>query len=936
MKKADSTNTSPWGSNLAACKCCGARNFLSMNKSLLFLVVLLVGSGCSQPEERAELIGGGEGRHPGVAQGACEEGAQQECGYTLEQSADLVTCYLGVQRCEGGTWGPCEDGDLSEMPNPDSEFFRGSYEVQTLSSVAPVDCMDVCDPYCNHFVEPASGVTWTPGVMDTGSEFPGNPDGMKCEHDLCTEGADLENAPACDDCVATVCSVLPACCSSAWDEACVNAAYTECLGEPPPLDLCDFGLFATGTLTSANRPSAGAAMGSGGDLVVGTDAYPGMIATTGDLTVKSANGNAVSIPDGIWVEGNVFVQNGGGSSYSGGDWHVGGGIDFEGGITINADVYAEQNFSQYSSPTYNIAGPSTVNITETAYAQGTIDPNISGTKVEGSTHDSLTVDIPTSIPTRSATCPATDGSVTVNSGDTTTLAPGDYGDVTVQNGNATLILDPEGDYTFNSLTFNSGCSNCKLQLGTSGASYTGTGWDVTVCDTFSLEGQYTYVADGTGSLLTEPEQLVLYVDGADPGPWNYAATLGTDVSWVGVLMVPNGSFNSRDRATVNGAVWAQEIDAGTDLEAVGIDSAACEDLELPGTYPDPDTCPWDNTDPGAPPSTVEPCETALDCQMNQRCDDVSTNSACAHDKCVAGSALGADCDSCVAYVCDVDPSCCSSNWSSSCVEMVSTVCDAFCGSSGSGDCVENDGWSSEPNCTGYDLAAEYVCADTVTICNHGDAVYSGNIEVGYWDVADNEFAETEPDLAELGSNVCSGSVDIPPGDCDLLSCAMPSGVDYTLMVDPNGNLSECNDRRMDNWTWRDDDYTCVSTPDYAEYEYEAECPDDSQALWKNLTWESTVPTDSEVRFLAKVGDDLSDLSSQSYTYLESAEVVGSTDTTTCSRSGPAPTCPVPLTDSLSLGNVQGQMLSLRIELHDDGGAPTVDEWTVSYTCQFDQ
>jgi hypothetical protein len=55
------------------------------------------------------------------------------------------------------------------------------------------------------------------------------------------------------------------------------------------------------------------------------------------------------------------------------------------------------------------------------------------------------------------------------------------------------------------------------------------------------------------------------------------------------------------------------------------------------------------------------CETAADCQANQHCVNVATNSTCALDKCQTGKSPAASCnDPCVASICAQNPGCCSS------------------------------------------------------------------------------------------------------------------------------------------------------------------------------------------------------------------------------------------------------------------------------------
>src|SRR5690606_29847962 len=278
-----------------------------------------------------------------------------------------------------------------------------------------------------------------------------------------------------------------------------------------PLNLCDFGLFAEQSITTSNRPAAGAAIGANGDLTIGTDASPGTIMVKGNLTINSLNGASVDTPGGVWVEGNVTVQAGASTNYNG-NWNVGGEIYLASGNTVNGDVWAGANGGQ------DINGQATAQINGDATVGGVRHPNVgvSGTVTEGSTHAPPVVDIPSTIPTRSVSCPGTLGNVTINN-TATNLPPGDYGDVVLQN-NATLVLDGEGTYTFQSIN-GGGATAGGIQVGT--ADYTGVGWDVSICGNFSL-GNNLKVRDHSGALLADPAELVVYVDGAN-------VTFGTDV-----------------------------------------------------------------------------------------------------------------------------------------------------------------------------------------------------------------------------------------------------------------------------------------------------------------------------------------------------------------------------------------------------------------------
>jgi hypothetical protein len=633
-----------------------------------------------------------------------EPNTQQECGVTLHQEGGIITCYRGVQYCqEDGSWGDCMEGEVTQEPDLTSEQYASLAQPLTvdkaLSSVAPVACTEACDPRCMLFVQS----TPTLGGSSSSSS------GAGCTHDVCTVSP-APLATSCGSCVASVCAIDSSCCSGDWDGACVDLAYTACLNRLPPLGLCDFGVFSVNGMTTANRPSAGAAIGAGGDVTIGTDASPSMIVTKGNLSIMSPNGKNITTSGGVWVAGNVTAQNGGGAQYTG-NWNVGGSINLNGGNTVIGTVKARSSIQNLA-----ITGPAYTGTTFTSVTG-------SGTRTTGSSHAAPVIDIPTAIPTRTVSCGGTTDKTIDKT--TVTLAPGNYRDVILQNGSSSqpsvLVLSPGGAYTFKSLTINSGCQYCKIQLGASSA--VAGPWDVSVCGRALLEGPNSYIAGGNGAKLTTPEKLVLYVGGSDPGAGQYAAHLGTDFSFVGVMMVPNGTFRSEDRGTVNGAVWAKAVSAGTDLGATQLSTNLCEAMNLPGTVPVINSCPVVTTI--APPTTVD------------------------------------------------------------------------------------------------------------------------------------------------------------------------------------------------------------------EVVYEATCPERTSARWKNLTWNTSVPANSFIDFSAKVGSSSADLAARAYTLVGTSKL-GTPNTTTCNAFGPSPACPVALTTQLGLGFNQGRFLSLKVEANATGGAPTVSDWKVTYTCQFSE
>lgn len=1246
--------SSPGSQRSQTRKSCRVRNFFLI---LLALSVLALGIGaCSGDEKRADPGGyAGAGVRP---DNTCEEGDRRQCGFKLHQEGDIITCFRGVKYCDkDGEWGDCVDGEVTREKDPSSKEqnsrlgLPSSRNPLAVSDVDAEDCEDDCDPACMHFIEGDPDLGPPPVIGGLSTPFPGV-EGDECAHGLCTAGAAL-NAD-CDDCVDKICNqtvngIAPdsACCTTGWDSDCVAQVYTKCLNTPPPLEfgLCDFGVYSLQGTTFANRPVAGASIGSKGNLTLGTDlggtannppcsagsttppgnTSPRMIVTGGDLSIPSQNGNnckTIDITDGVYVAGSAFAQAGGGTTYKG-NWHVGGTLNLSGGNSIIGNVRAGST-------------PTGVTITGTTTAPS--PPPV--------------INIPTTLPTRTVTCSGADGAITLDGGKSASKGFGNYSNVALTNGNNVLGLTP-GTYTIQTLSAgggNAGTPNVIRLVGTAADR-----WDISVCNNSDVQNSFE-IQDSTGAKLTDPKRLVLY--------FNNNFQVGTNSHLGGIIWVPNGTFTSSNNTKVNGALWAKSVVAGTDMNTVQISKADCEGLNIPGTTPGGGgTCPIVPTGSGGlPPSEVEPCESGLDCQMNQRCTDVATATSCAHSKCLPGASLVSSCDTCVAKVCAANASCCSSAWTQQCVDQVEKLCDVECGgvngcahdacttgsrlvqgcdtgAAGSGNCTDavctnasfayccdpnsaqgwdaacvtrakavcsgtpsgaggknacsyaitgssvalgsgahnnngttpvhlqaastvttknlsgvncsvtaastlstntswtsaapnrgsvtvssgatltmgagtynvnslttaswsnskitfsgnvtlnicgnltlseqtflvmsaapstvtinvkgnvsflqgaqvqglstgadllrlklyaagnfsmgpnattrgvflgggatssismqggnvneaihqgvlwangsvnmtlnwstwpavlntipvatcltstsglipappagcpittpgptfsgdddglcvsnDDGWE-QTTCSGFDLALGYMCGSTVPICNHGSASFpGGTVAVGYYSVEDSpKFAVESPGSA-TGS--CSAVMPaIAAGECTNLTCSIPTGKDYTVMVDPLDALSECS--RLDNWSWRDDDFACgtTSTTSTVNYEYEAVCTDDATTpRWKNLNWLSTVPSGSSITFSAKVAESLSALDSATYTTLTPTAKVGSPDTTDCVLPG----CSVPLTTQLGLNSNQDRFLSLQIVTDHSGGSPTIDDWTVSYTCQYDQ
>lgn len=509
---------------------------------------------------------------------ACDPGEERECSVTVRQPNDLISCFKGVQYCEDdGTWSQCVEGELALESGLDRKKDRElaaylpSKGLQALTNLTPTDCHDSCDPGCLTLVHPAPA----PG----GSGYQGGGQAVSCAHDVCTVDDDSPLVAACcspgdnNCCIPKVCAKDASCCTTGWDQDCVNLMYTECLGRPPPFSLCDFGVYGQDALTTANRPSAGAAMGSKGKITMGTDGAPSMIVAGGDLDIKSPNGKNITTPGGVWVGGKVTAENGGGAKYTG-DWNVGGTINLTGNNTIVGKVNARGAISNATINGDAKSGGTFTNVTGT------------GTRTSNSNHPAPVIQMPVSLPSLPTTCPGGTNYVVDTSPVTVlTLQPGNYGNLEMRNG-VKVTLDGPGTYTFKKLDAIMLTSG-GLQIGKNA---TAGVYTVVVCGDVTF-GNNMFIINHTGNaasaadkpLLVDPGRFVLYAGGLNN-------RIDTNAQFVGVLIAPNGKVTVADRATIKGAIWAKSFQAGTDMAALGISKAACEALNIPNTGPAVNMC----------------------------------------------------------------------------------------------------------------------------------------------------------------------------------------------------------------------------------------------------------------------------------------------------------------------------------------------------------
>jgi hypothetical protein len=511
----------------------------------------------------------------------CEPGDESECSFSLRQEEDLISCFQGVKHCQpDGTWGRCAEPDavLSSGLEPQSLHGFARYlptkDLQALTSLTPSDCNDLCDPDCKTLLQP------TPGPGSSG--YQSGQQAVSCGHDVCTVDDDSPLSTACcspgdtNCCITKICAKDAYCCQTGWDQDCVDLMYTECLGRPPPFGLCDFGVYSEQGILTKNRPSAGSAIGSKGNITMGTDASPSMIVAGGSLDIKSPNGKNIQTTGGVWVGGNVTAENGAGATYTG-NWNVGGFIDLNNGNTVVGTVNARGYVTELAINGNAKSGSTFTSVTGT------------GTRTANSNHAAPVIQLPAALPVlpkppvlANGTCPG-GTSYTVDNG-VRTLTPGNYGAITMQNA-AKLTLDGPGTYTFTTFTASS-LNNGGLQIGKNANAGTYT---VIVCGAVSL-GNFATIINHTGNpavqtdkpVMVDPARLIFYAGST--------VTFGTDGKFVGVLIAPNNKVTVADRTTVKGAIWAKNFESGTDMMAAGISTSACEALSIPGSGPVTNSC----------------------------------------------------------------------------------------------------------------------------------------------------------------------------------------------------------------------------------------------------------------------------------------------------------------------------------------------------------
>jgi hypothetical protein len=191
-------------------------------------------------------------------------------------------------------------------------------------------------------------------------------------------------------------------------------------------------------------------------------------------------------------------------------------------------------------------------------------------------------------------------------------------------------------------------------------------------------------------------------------------------------------------------------------------------------------------------------------EVHDTCGDVCTapKATCAHGICETGGALVDHCDDavpggdCVAPICALRPSCCTTAWDSACAAMVTSVCVKTCPQKGI--CDPWIAGQTDPNCPKADLTLGVPCFGQIPVCNVGTATAvppPGGIIVHHWPGNSSGIPTCSPNLA-AGADCPALMAPIPPGQCVMLGCPLVGNDE--LMVNPGAVVPEC--QCQNNWT----------------------------------------------------------------------------------------------------------------------------------------
>jgi len=298
--------------------------------------------------------------------------------------------------------------------------------------------------------------------------------------------------------------------------------------------------------------------------------------------------------------------------------------------------------------------------------------------------------------------------------------------------------------------------------------------------------------------------------------------------------------------------------------------------------------------------------------------------------------------------------------------------DSHCLPSGSNGITCDDGaakccmaWKPEEygNCTPDrpDISVGLACEKPdgtriIPICNRGDAPITSTVRIYIFPGNSTQFPlctpDNSPDICYYNATPANP---ILPGRCvEATSCGafLPGNGVRTVQVNGPANgpgnlpdnpnyIQEC--ACENNWTvWKGTNKSpCTpvqiyqANPIVKNLTYQGICPAGTRVQWQYLTWDTTTPLDSNVKWDARVATTSAGLSLAAYVALGTAKATPAPNTQICSMAGPAG-CPINLFNALGGSpTANSEFLELQITMNptsDQKQGSKVNTWQISYTC----
>ncbi len=755
-----------------------------------------------------------------------------------------------------------------------------------------------------------------------------------CEHHFCSKGSALT---CTDPCVLAVCAQEPACCETYWDTRCVELTTTTSECSPvtssatvPSLggfaELCGYAAYSDTNLEIGQRAKVHGRIGARGNLTVTSANLFGVDLTVGgDLKLDNSNvlGTAT-------VAGNVELAN---------DADFGPPFVPSPPPVLVAGQLDDPETTADESTSVTVADPTGRLWGEVISPHPPIGPGqMSGSWTE------LTESVVTSTPSLSAPAPSacansgTAPDVIVNAGMSHSLAPGDYGDVSV---NGTLTLTDSGSYTFNSLTLN---STSRLEI----ATYEPAGIDLHLCQAATLA---PHIDVSPAPVPFTELRWFFYPDTT----WN----IDVQSAIAGVFIAPNGRIDVAPNTELNGVVYAHGMKfepginnlrsnyGATMCHATG--GPRCNMGARPTSPPAPvetGTCtPW-------PAGEVDETCASFDVALGMPC--AGSLLVCNHGTEPAPSGIELALFDPSYEIGTLDPIA-DATLTSAYVGSCETTTPIPAGSCINQRCAQGlldrpvnavaiapiEECSALENWTAYDPAVECECLPSVLL---DAALDEATCSLLFGEVAGDEITR----LTAIEAS--DGSAYVIPRAASASECTSHSYAWY-----PDGEQVVLCPNTCPTGLAFDGYYVAEGECIESAYQstvfvqhYYAECEEGRTPQWDLLTWASTTPGNSSIRFevrTAPTEEALVDFPFEMAGTASAAQDEEGQDTQRCDAFSQHPDCPALIallaTEAdapWELRQIRYRHLELRIELTPATntigllGAPELRDWEIHYSC----